>query len=42
MHRAPTPTPDHEPFEETNPEPVPIAPAPEQDPVPDHKPTWRE
>jgi hypothetical protein len=39
MHRAPTPTPDHEPFEESEPQPVPVAPSPGQEPVPDHKPT---
>jgi hypothetical protein len=39
MHRAPTPTPDHEPYEERDPEPTPIVPSPDDDPVPDHNPT---
>jgi hypothetical protein len=40
MHRAPTPTPDDEPFREDDTVPI-NEPAPEDDPIPDHKPTWR-
>lgn len=39
MHRAPTPMPDDEPFEENDPVPEPGEPSPENDPVPDHNPS---
>jgi hypothetical protein len=39
MHRAPTPTPDTEPFREEDPVPVPGVPVPDDEQVPDHKPT---
>lgn len=38
MHRAPTPTPDSEPFDDEDPVPVPGVPAPDDEQVPDHKP----
>lgn len=38
MHRAPTPTPDSEPFTDEDPVPVPGVPAPDDEQVPDHKP----
>ena len=39
MHRAPIPHPDHEPMEEDDTVPVPGAPGPDDDPVPDHNPS---
>ena len=39
MHRAPTPTPDNEPFDDEDPVPVPGVPAPDDEQVPDHNPT---
>jgi hypothetical protein len=39
MHRAPIPHPDHEPMEEDDSIPVPGAPGPDEDPVPDPNPS---
>lgn len=39
MHKAPTPTPDHEPIEEDDAVPVPGMPSPDELPVPDHNPS---